>query len=51
MPRSGMKLAERMKLRRPRRPKDPVPRVGAKSQDAGKRSFQVAKSYGAQQRS
>ncbi len=39
-----------MKLRRSRRPKEPIPRVGPKTHDAGKARFQVAKLYCAHQR-
>ena len=42
-------LAERMQLRRTRRPKQAVPRVGAKSHDARKVPFAVAETYRAQQ--
>ena len=48
--RSGANLAERMQLRRPRRSKEPVPRVGPKTHDAGKARFKVAKFHRAQQR-
>ena len=50
MARSGANLAERMQFRRPRRPKEPVPRVGSKPHDAGEAPFQVAKFHRAQQR-
>src|SRR5580704_11942201 len=35
MARSAANLAERMKLRRPRRPKKPIPRFGPKTHDTG----------------
>ena len=50
MARSGANLPERMQFRRPRRPKEAVPRVGSKPHDAGKASFQVAKFHRAHQR-
>jgi hypothetical protein len=36
-------LPERVQFRRPRRPKEPVPRVGPKPHDAAEARFQVAK--------
>ena len=48
--RSGANLPERMQLRRPRRSKEPVPRVGPKAHDAGEAPFKVAKFHRAQQR-
>ena len=50
MARSGADLPERMQLRRPRRPKEPVPRVGPEPHDAGESAFEVAKFHRAQQR-
>jgi hypothetical protein len=50
MARSSTNLLERMKLRRPRRPKEQVPRVGPEAQNAREASFKVAKFHGAQQR-
>ena len=43
-------LPELMQFRRPRRSKEPVPRVGPKAHDAGEARFQVAKINCAQQR-
>jgi len=43
-------LPERVQFRRPRRPKEPVPRVGPEAHDAGEARFQVAKLHCSQQR-
>ena len=50
MARSCANLLERTKLRRPRRSKEPVPRVGPKGHDAGEAPFKVAKFHCSQQR-
>jgi hypothetical protein len=48
---SSTNLPEGMQLSRARRPpKEPVPRIGPKAQDARETRFQVAKSHRAQQR-
>ncbi len=49
MARTRANLPEGMQFRRPRRTEEAVPRVGSKSHDAGKSSFQVAKFHRAQQ--
>ena len=46
---AGANLPERMQLRRPRRPEQPVPRLGADPHDAGEARFEVAKSHRADQ--
>src|SRR5580704_1831785 len=50
MARPAANLAERMKLCWSRRPKQPIPRIGPKTHDAGKARFQVAKFYCTHQR-
>src|SRR5215469_11443168 len=47
---TGTNLLERTQFRRPRRPKEPVPRVGSDPHDAGKASLEVAEFHGTQQR-
>ena len=48
--RSRANFAEQVQFRWPRRSKEPVPRVGPKTHDAGKARFKVAKLHRAQQR-
>ncbi len=49
MARSCANFAEHVQFRRPRRAKEPVPRVGPKAKDAGEARFEVAKFHRAQQ--
>jgi hypothetical protein len=50
MARSCANFPEWMKLRRPWRPKEPIPRIGPKTHDAGEAPFKVAKFHRSQQR-
>ena len=47
---AGANLPERVQFRRPRRPEEAVPRVGAEPHDAGQAPLEVAKFHRAQQR-
>jgi hypothetical protein len=46
MARSSSNFPEGMQFRRPRRPEEAVPRIGSKTDDAGKSSLQITRLHG-----